>query len=115
MEFMMNGKRKLPLGVSDFKELIDKRCYYADKTLFIKEVIDSSEKILLLPRPRRFGKTLNLSMLRYFFEKREDDLRPLFKDFKIWKTGVETIGHQGGDGIQENRQLLRGNRRYRVK
>ncbi|MCP4692259.1 MAG: AAA family ATPase [Desulfobacterales bacterium] len=95
MEFMMSEKRKLPLGVSDFRELIEKRFYYADKTLFIKEVIDSSEKILLLPRPRRFGKTLNLSMLLYFFEKSEEDLRFLFEDFEICKTGAESIGCQG--------------------
>jgi hypothetical protein len=58
---------KLSLGTSDFKKLRENGCYYVDKSLFIKEVIDRSAEVLLLPRPRRFGKTLNLSMLRYFF------------------------------------------------
>ncbi len=91
----MKEKRKLPLGVSDFRKMIEKNRYYADKTLFIKEVLDSSEEILLIPRPRRFGKTLNLSMLRYFFEKRENSLRGLFENLEIWKTGAETMAHQG--------------------
>jgi len=55
---------KLPLGISDFKELREENYYYVDKSLFIKEVIDRDGKVILLPRPRRFGKTLNLSMLR---------------------------------------------------
>jgi len=58
----------LPIGISDFKAMITGDYYYVDKTLFIKEVLESSDKILLLPRPRRFGKTLNISMLGYFFD-----------------------------------------------
>ena len=60
------------VGTDDFKELRDDGGYFVDKSLLIKEVIDGS-KALLLPRPRRFGKTLNLSMLRYFFEQSPDD------------------------------------------
>jgi len=60
--------KKIPIGVSDFREIITDEYYYIDKTLFIKEVLDSGDKILLLPRPRRFGKTLNMSMLKYFFD-----------------------------------------------
>ena len=60
--------KKLPIGVSDFKKIIEKNYYYVDKTLFIKEIIDSGDTILLIPRPRRFGKTLNLSMLGYFYD-----------------------------------------------
>jgi len=60
--------KKLPIGISDFKDIITSDYYYVDKTLFIKEIIDSGDKILLLPRPRRFGKTLNLSMLKYFYD-----------------------------------------------
>ncbi len=56
--------KKLPIGVSDFKFLIDQDYYYVDKTLFIKEVIETSSQVILIPRPRRFGKTL-----KYFFEK----------------------------------------------
>ncbi len=61
-------KRKLPIGVSDFKKMIEKDYYYVDKTLLIKEIIDSGDTIILLPRPRRFGKTLNLSMMGYYYD-----------------------------------------------
>jgi len=60
--------RKLPVGISDFNDVITGNYYYVDKTLFIKEIIDRGDKILLVPRPRRFGKTLNLSMLKYFYD-----------------------------------------------
>ncbi|MGE5341693.1 MAG: AAA family ATPase [Candidatus Omnitrophota bacterium] len=63
----MNMKR-LPIGESDFKKIITGNYYYVDKSLFIKEVIDRSDTILLLPRPRRFGKTLNISMLKYYYD-----------------------------------------------
>ncbi|MES2345150.1 MAG: AAA family ATPase, partial [Chlamydiota bacterium] len=78
--------KRLALGISDYKEIIESECSYVDKTLFIAEVLESGTKVFLIPRPRRFGKTLNLSMLRYFFEKTEKDHSSLFKDFKIWKT-----------------------------
>jgi hypothetical protein len=60
--------KKLPLGKSDFKQIIEENLCYVDKTLFIKEVMDKGDTILLIPRPRRFGKTLNLSMLGYFYD-----------------------------------------------
>ncbi|MCX6580171.1 MAG: AAA family ATPase [Candidatus Aminicenantes bacterium] len=60
--------KKLPIGISDFKDIITGNYYYVDKTLFIKEIIDSGDKTLLIPRPRRFGKTLNLSMVKYFYD-----------------------------------------------
>jgi hypothetical protein len=85
---------KLPIGVSDFSKLRENDYYYVDKSLFIKEVINRSSEVLLLPRPRRFGKTLNLSMLRYFFEKREDSLAHLFKGLAIFKD-AEIMPHQG--------------------
>lgn len=65
----MADKKRISIGISDFKELIEKNFYFADKSLLIKELLDSGAKVTLIPRPRRFGKTLNLSMLRYFFEK----------------------------------------------
>jgi hypothetical protein len=65
---MSNKMKKLPLGISDFKDMVTGEYYYVDKTLFIKEVMDKGDKILLIPRPRRFGKTLNLSMLKYFYD-----------------------------------------------
>ncbi|MBU1668074.1 ATP-binding protein [bacterium] len=74
--------QKIPIGMSDFKELIETDRYYVDKTDFIAEIIDSSAKVLLLPRPRRFGKTLNLSMLNYFFDKSENN-KELFKRLNI--------------------------------
>ena len=60
--------KKLPIGKSDFKEVIENNYRYVDKSLFIKDIIDKSDSILLIPRPRRFGKTLNLSMLKYFYD-----------------------------------------------
>jgi hypothetical protein len=85
---------QLPIGLSDFKELREENYYYVDKSLFIQEVINRSSKVLLLPRPRRFGKTLNLSMLRYFLEKREESLAPLFKGLAVEKD-TEIMKHQG--------------------
>ena len=66
--------KKLPIGQSDFKNIITENAYYIDKSLLIKEVIDDDALVMLLPRPRRFGKTVNLSMLRYFFEKTEHEI-----------------------------------------
>jgi hypothetical protein len=60
--------KKLPVGISDFKDIVTGDYYYVDKTLFIKDIIDKGDKILLIPRPRRFGKTLNISMLKYFYD-----------------------------------------------
>ena len=78
-------KKPLPIGISDFKELIDGGYAYVDKTLLIQELVEKDAKIALIPRMRRFGKTLNISMLRYFFEKSEHDLAYLFEDLNIWK------------------------------
>ncbi len=76
---------KLPLGISDYKRIIDGDYYYIDKTLLIEELDNTSGLVLLIPRPRRFGKTLNLSMLRYFFEKSKTDTRYLFENTLIWQ------------------------------
>jgi len=81
---MIHVMKKLPIGISDFKEIIKNDYYYIDKTLFIKELVDSSGLVLLIPRPRRFGKTLNLSMLKYFFEKTETNHSELFTATNIW-------------------------------
>ena len=78
-------KKPLPIGISDFKEVITQGYAYVDKTLLIEELIEKGTKVALIPRPRRFGKTLNLSMLRYFFEKKEEDTSCLFKGLNIWK------------------------------
>ncbi len=87
--------QKIPIGISDFKELRENNFFYIDKSLFIKEIIDSSPKILLITRPRRFGKTLNLSTLRYFFEKTAASNVNLFKDLAIFKQGDFYIKQQG--------------------
>ena len=62
--------RQLPKGHSDFREIRQERLYYVDKSLFIAEIIDDVTEVILLPRPRRFGKTINLSLLKYFFQKK---------------------------------------------
>lgn len=82
MRFM---NKRLPLGFSDFKNLIDDGYTYVDKTLLVQELLDKGIAVALIPRPRRFGKTLNLSMLRYFFEKSDEDTSYLFHNLKIWK------------------------------
>lgn len=78
-------KRKIPIGISDFKELIQDKCYFIDKSLLIKEFMDVNAKIVLIPRPRRFGKTLNMSMIKYFFQNTEEDNRKLFVGLNIEK------------------------------
>ena len=85
----------IPIGVDDFKKIIEGNGYFADKSLFIKEVIDDFSDIKLITRPRRFGKTLNLSMLKYFFEKSKMDNSHLFKDLKIWQEDDYYKGEQG--------------------
>lgn len=90
----MSEKKRLPIGISDFKKLITEKCYYFDKSLFIEEILKYGSEVTLMPRPRRFGKTLNLSMLRYFLEKTEDDNSYLFKDLAIGKN-EEVMNLQG--------------------
>ena len=86
--------KRIGIGLSDFKELIEEDFYYFDKTKFIDEIVKDGAKVKLFTRPRRFGKTLNMSMLKYFFdvEKKEEN-RKLFKDLYIEKT--ESIKEQG--------------------
>lgn len=83
----MNKRKAIPIGIEDFKEMIDKNCYLVDKTLLIKDIIDMGVKVTLFTRPRRFGKTLNMSMLRRFFEKTEEDNSYLFNGLKISEAG----------------------------
>ena len=60
--------RRLPLGIDNFRELVEDQYYFVDKTYFIKDLLDNRAKVTLLTRPRRFGKTLTLSMLKEFFD-----------------------------------------------
>ena len=75
--------KKIQVGTSDFKKLIEGNNYFVDKSLLIKEFIENGADIILTPRPRRFGKTLNLSMLKYFFDIRtKEETKNLFKGLK---------------------------------
>lgn len=76
---------KLPVGISDFKEIIEKNYYYVDKSLLIRDIIEIGSKTMIISRPRRFGKTLNIMMLKYFFENTQEDMSHLFKKLEIWK------------------------------
>ena len=96
--------KKIALGIDDFKEMIDKNTYFVDKSLFIKKILNNSSKVILLTRPRRFGKTLNLSMLKYFLEPSEirdknnkeiKDYSYLFEDLKIFQEREIVKKHLG--------------------
>ena len=82
----MNYK-PLPIGVEDFEKMIKSGYYYVDKTLFIKDLIDKKSEVNLFTRPRRFGKSLSLSMIQLFFEKSEKDNSFLFDGLNIMSTG----------------------------
>ena len=86
---------KLPVGKSTFKDIVGGDYYYIDKTSLIKEILDIGFEVTLFTRPRRFGKTLNMDMIRTFFEKTQDDTSYLFKDLNIWQEGEEYTNHQG--------------------
>ncbi|MCI8490501.1 MAG: AAA family ATPase [Lachnospiraceae bacterium] len=93
-------KKPLPVGVENFEDIVESGYYYVDKTLFIKELLDLKGKVNLFTRPRRFGKTLNLSMLRYFFEdtgeqKKNGQNRELFQGMKIIEAGESYTNQMG--------------------
>ena len=88
------GKKPLPVGISDYVRA-QAEYYYVDKTLLIKEFLDRKAFVSLFTRPRRFGKTLNMDMLRVFFEISDDDTSRYFADKAIWKCGKEYRKHQG--------------------
>ena len=74
---------KLPIGISDFKELIEEKYDFADKTLFVKEIMGDGAKVILITRPRRFGKTLNMSMLQYFLQSNYPQEQNLFEGLAV--------------------------------
>ncbi len=84
----------LPIGISDYR-LATSEYYYVDKTMMIKDFIDERPMVSLFTRPRRFGKTLNMDMLRTFFEKTDEDTSVYFKDKKIWSCGDKYREYQG--------------------
>lgn len=91
---MQTMRRPLPVGVSDFRDACS-NYYYVDKTMLIKDFLDERAKVSLFTRPRRFGKTLNMDMLRVFFEHTSEDTSVYFKDKKIWSCGASYTQHQG--------------------
>ena len=90
------GKAKLPLpvGISDYR-VASTEYYYVDKTMMIKEFLDERPVVSLFTRPRRFGKTLNMDMLRTFFEKTDEDTSVYFRDKAIWNQGEQYRAYQG--------------------
>ena len=90
----MQEKLPMPLGTTDFKRICREN-YYVDKTLLIKDLLDQKTNIILFTRPRRFGKTLNMDMLRTFFEKTNEDTSIYFKDKAIWEQGEKYTDEQG--------------------
>ena len=91
-----NMKKAMPIGVDDFRELVTKNYCFIDKTRFIKEILEGHSKVTLITRPRRFGKTLNLSMLRYFFSLENGEKnRELFAGLDIERAGEKYMAEQG--------------------
>ena len=84
----------LPIGISDYR-LASTQYYYIDKTLMIRDFLDERPMVSLFTRPRRFGKTLNMDMLRTFFEKTDEDTSVYFRDKKIWSCGKRYRDYQG--------------------
>lgn len=91
---ILSPKKPLPIGVSDFKSATT-NYYYVDKTLLIRDFLNAIPMVSLFTRPRRFGKTLNMDMLRVFFEKTPEDTSVYFKDKYIWQCGDYYTKHQG--------------------
>ena len=89
-----NGKKPLPIGISDYK-VASRDYFYVDKTLMIKDFLDKKPQVSLFTRPRRFGKTLNMDMLRVFFEKTDEDNSIYFRDKAIWSCGEAYTSYQG--------------------
>lgn len=93
-------RKPLPVGVDNFEKIIRDGYCYVDKTMLIKELLDLKGEVNLFTRPRRFGKTLNMSMLRYFFEdtgneKRNEQNRELFQGMKIMEAGESYTNQMG--------------------
>ena len=105
MEVVVMKKKPMPIGIEEFKEIIDKDFMYIDKTLAIKEILANGAKVTLFTRPRRFGKTLFQKMLQTFFEDERKfikkgtfekiDNRRYFEGLKIMNAGEKYMQHQG--------------------
>ena len=84
---------RLPIGTSDFSNLRRQGFHYVDKSMLAAEIVRNPAAVILLPRPRRFGKTLNLSMLSAFFERTAEDRSDLFSDLAVWQAGDDVRAH----------------------
>ena len=89
------GFEKIGIGTSNFKKLRTLKYYYIDKSMYIKDIIDNASEVALITRPRRFGKTLNMSMLRYYFDCDVKDARELFEGLKIMEQGEKYTSKLG--------------------
>ena len=87
--------KPLPVGIDDFEKIVTGDYFYVDKTLFIKELLEIKGEVNLFTRPRRFGKTLNMSMLRYFFEENPEKASRIFQGLDIMKAGEKYLDHMG--------------------
>ena len=93
--------KPLPIGIDNFEKLVTRGYYFVDKTMLIKELLDKKGDVNLFTRPRRFGKTLNMSMFQYFFEDARDDKGGkldhsyLFEDLRIMEAGEQYLAHMG--------------------
>ncbi|MBQ9065988.1 MAG: AAA family ATPase [Clostridia bacterium] len=91
---LTGGARLLPVGISSYREVVQ-NYYYVDKTLLLRDLLNDGPGIYLFTRPRRFGKSLNLDMIRTFFEQTETDTSDLFRDKNIWRCGAKYREYQG--------------------
>ena len=94
MTYHVNKRKPFPIGISDYRRA-SSEYYYVDKTLLIRDILDEQSQVMLFTRPRRFGKTLNMDMLRVFFEKTQEDTSVYFTDKKIWRCGEGYREFQG--------------------
>ena len=87
---------KMPIGIDDFQKIRDEHYYFVDKTDFIRQLIDEHSAVTLITRPRRFGKTLTMSMLEWFFSiEKEAQSRHLFDGLAVEQAGAEYMAHRG--------------------
>lgn len=101
--------KPLPIGISDYVRA-QEEYYYVDKTLLIKEFLDQKPLVSLFTRPRGFGKTLNMDMLRVFFEISDKNTSKYFADKNIWQCGEEYRSHQGKYPVMDNQYKIKSNR-----
>ena len=83
------------IGISDFKAIRMRKNYFIDKSMYIKDIIDNQSAVVLVTRPRRFGKTLNMSMLKYYFDCNAKDSKELFEGLKIMEQGEKYTSKLG--------------------